>query len=41
MVERVDDEREEFLAVAAEAGLRLDGEQTFLPYQYFLVLRPV
>jgi ubiquinone/menaquinone biosynthesis C-methylase UbiE len=32
--------REEFLAVAAEAGLRLAGEQTFLPYQYFLVLRP-
>jgi ubiquinone/menaquinone biosynthesis C-methylase UbiE len=32
--------REAFLAVAAEAGLRLAKEQTFLPYQYFLVLRP-
>lgn len=32
--------REEFLAIAAEAGLRLVGEETFLPYQYLLVLAP-
>ena len=32
--------REAFLRIAADAGLRLDGEQTLLPYQYFVVLRP-
>ena len=32
--------REEFLAQAAKAGLSLVAEHTFLPYQYFLVLRP-
>jgi ubiquinone/menaquinone biosynthesis C-methylase UbiE len=31
--------REQFLGVAAEAGLALAGEETFLPYQYFLLLR--
>jgi len=30
--------REEFLADAAKAGLRLVAEPTFLPHQYFLVL---
>jgi ubiquinone/menaquinone biosynthesis C-methylase UbiE len=30
--------REDFLRAAGEAGLRLDREETFLPYQYFLVL---
>ena len=30
--------REEFLAAAAEAGLALAREETFLPYQYFLLL---
>jgi ubiquinone/menaquinone biosynthesis C-methylase UbiE len=32
--------REEFLAQAAQGGLELVAEHTFLPYQYFLVLRP-
>jgi ubiquinone/menaquinone biosynthesis C-methylase UbiE len=32
--------REEFLAQADAAGLTLVQEHTFLPYQYFLVLRP-
>ena len=32
--------REAFLAIAAEAGLALESEQTFLPWQYFLALRP-
>ena len=32
--------REAFLRVAADAGLQLDGEETFLPYQYFVKLRP-
>jgi SAM-dependent methyltransferase len=30
--------REDFLADAAKAGLRLVAEPKFLPYQYFLVL---
>ena len=29
--------REDFLAAAAAAGLELEREETFLPYQYFLV----
>lgn len=29
-----------FLAAAAEAGLEVVEERTFLPYQYFFVLRP-
>jgi ubiquinone/menaquinone biosynthesis C-methylase UbiE len=32
--------REEFLSFAAEAGLRAVREETFLPYQYLLVLAP-
>lgn len=32
--------REAFLALAGEAGLRLASEQTFLPYQYFVELKP-
>jgi ubiquinone/menaquinone biosynthesis C-methylase UbiE len=32
--------REDFLAVAARAGLRLAAEHEVLPYQYFLVLEP-
>ena len=32
--------REEFLQVADAAGLTLAREETFLPYQYFLELRP-
>jgi SAM-dependent methyltransferase len=32
--------REAFLCIAFEAGLALDSEHTFLPYQYFLALRP-
>ena len=32
--------REDFLAVAREAGLRLAAEHEVLPYQYFLVLEP-
>lgn len=32
--------REDFLAAAAEAGLRLAAEHDVLPYQYFLVLEP-
>lgn len=32
--------REAFLRDAARAGLRLVAEHHFLPYQYFLVLRP-
>lgn len=32
--------REEFLAAARAAGLRLVEERDFLPYQYYLVLRP-
>ncbi len=32
--------REEFLSQADAAGLALVQEHTFLPYQYFLVLRP-
>jgi ubiquinone/menaquinone biosynthesis C-methylase UbiE len=32
--------REAFLRVAQRSGLRLLGEQTFLPYQYFLILQP-
>jgi len=31
--------REQFLAVAGEAGLRLAQEHGFLPYQYFVVLQ--
>lgn len=33
--------REDFLAVGKAAGLKLTGEHTDLPYQYFLVLQPV
>ena len=33
--------REAFLRVAGEAGLKLDREETFLPWQYFLTLAPV
>jgi ubiquinone/menaquinone biosynthesis C-methylase UbiE len=32
--------RDAFLATAAEAGLAIAEEKTFLPYQYLLVLRP-
>lgn len=32
--------REAFLGDAQAAGLEVAGEQQFLPYQYFLVLRP-
>jgi ubiquinone/menaquinone biosynthesis C-methylase UbiE len=32
--------REAFLHIAGEAGLRLESEHTFLPWQYFLVLKP-
>ncbi len=32
--------REEFLAAARAAGLVLEQEETFLPYQYLLVLAP-
>jgi SAM-dependent methyltransferase len=32
--------REDFLAAAAEAGLAVAEERTFLPYQYFLALAP-
>ena len=32
--------REDFLRDAAAAGLRVASEPTFLPHQYFLVLRP-
>jgi ubiquinone/menaquinone biosynthesis C-methylase UbiE len=32
--------REAFLEAAREAGLALVEEKTFLPYQYFVVLRP-
>jgi ubiquinone/menaquinone biosynthesis C-methylase UbiE len=32
--------REDFLAAARRAGLRLVAEHRFLPHQYFLVLRP-
>jgi ubiquinone/menaquinone biosynthesis C-methylase UbiE len=32
--------RDEFLATARTAGLALKAEQTFLPYQYFVVLEP-
>ena len=32
--------RERFLQEAARAGLDLVAEHLFLPYQYFLVLRP-
>ncbi|BDG01774.1 class I SAM-dependent methyltransferase [Anaeromyxobacter oryzae] len=32
--------RDDFLAAAREAGLRLVDERTFLPYQYFLALAP-
>lgn len=32
--------REEFLQDARRAGLRLVAEHRFLPYQYFLILRP-
>ncbi len=32
--------RADFVAAAARAGLEVIGEQTFLPYQYFLLLRP-
>jgi ubiquinone/menaquinone biosynthesis C-methylase UbiE len=32
--------RERFLAAAAEADLVLAAEHTFLPYQYFVLLRP-
>jgi ubiquinone/menaquinone biosynthesis C-methylase UbiE len=32
--------REAFLAAAGEAGLEVVEERSFLPYQYFLVLRP-
>ena len=32
--------REAFLRIAGEAGLQLACEHTFLPWQYFLVLKP-
>lgn len=32
--------REDFLRDAAAAGLAVASEETFLPYQYFVVLRP-
>jgi ubiquinone/menaquinone biosynthesis C-methylase UbiE len=32
--------REDFLTAAAAAGLEVAEERTFLPYQYFLALRP-
>jgi ubiquinone/menaquinone biosynthesis C-methylase UbiE len=32
--------RQEFLAEAAKAGLRVVGEPKFLPYQYFVILTP-
>lgn len=32
--------REDFLRDAAAAGLSVASEETFLPYQYFVVLRP-
>jgi ubiquinone/menaquinone biosynthesis C-methylase UbiE len=32
--------RDAFLRTAHEAGLRLHSEKSFLPYQYFLVMRP-
>ncbi|MFL5365450.1 MAG: class I SAM-dependent methyltransferase, partial [Myxococcales bacterium] len=32
--------RDDFLRDAQAAGLELDKEYDFLPYQYFLVLRP-
>jgi ubiquinone/menaquinone biosynthesis C-methylase UbiE len=32
--------RDDFVALAARAGLAVVEEPTFLPYQYFLVLRP-
>lgn len=32
--------REDFLAAAGEAGLAVEEEKDFLPYQYFFVLRP-
>jgi hypothetical protein len=32
--------RDAFLSIAGDAGLRLDREHTFLPWQYFLVLKP-
>lgn len=32
--------RAAFLAAAAAAGLEVDSEKTFLPYQYFVLLRP-
>lgn len=32
--------RASFLAAAAEAGLEIADEKTFLPYQYFVILRP-
>jgi ubiquinone/menaquinone biosynthesis C-methylase UbiE len=32
--------REEFLAQATAAGLRVKSEYDFLPYQYFLILQP-
>ncbi len=32
--------RDAFLRMATEAGLALESEKTFLPYQYFLILRP-
>ena len=31
--------RETFLSEAKAAGLTLAGEESFLPYQYFLVLQ--
>jgi len=31
---------EDFRSIAARAGLRVEEEHRFLPYQYFLVLRP-
>jgi hypothetical protein len=32
--------RAAFLAAAAAAGLAVAREETFLPYQYFVLLRP-
>jgi ubiquinone/menaquinone biosynthesis C-methylase UbiE len=32
--------REEFLTLAERAGFVVDHEPTFLPYQYFLILKP-
>ena len=33
-------DRDDFVALAKRARLRVIGEPAFLPYQYFLVMRP-